>query len=153
MLAITGIILGITSFRRSVAIDGVKYSYDDTLGGYVASAADTSIKRAIILEEVDGKPVLALADEAFKNCAELVKITLPDSLIRVGHSAFDGCGKLEYTEEENGKYLGSAKNPYLLFVKANDEKGINAMLIKDGAVIIAHRAFHKNENLVTVIFP
>ena len=61
-----GCAVGLIMHGRNVAIDGVKYEYSGSLGGYVASAANTDITGALVLSEVDGKPVLALADDAFK---------------------------------------------------------------------------------------
>ena len=86
-----GCAVGIILHGRSVAINGVKYEYSDSLGGYVASAASTDVTGVIVRSQVEGKPVLALADEAFKGCSDLTKVELPSGLIRVGKSAFEGC--------------------------------------------------------------
>ena len=134
-------------------IDGIKYEYSDSLGGYVASADNTDIKRAKVLSNIDGKPVLALANEAFKDCKQLKSIELPDSLIRVGYSAFANCDQLSYKKSGGGRYLGNSKNPYLVLASVVDEDGVHALILEDGMKIIAPHAFRKNEKLVTVTFP
>lgn len=42
----------------------------------------------------DGKPVTQILDEAFKNCTELVSVTIPEGIRFVGISAFEGCSNL-----------------------------------------------------------
>lgn len=148
-----GCAVGLAMHGRSVAIAGVKYEYSDSLGGYVASAASTDITGAIVLSEVDGKPVLALADEAFKDCSSLTKIELPNSLIRVGKSAFEGCANLEYKEEGGSLYLGNSKSPYLLLVSYTDAEDRLATSLPEGLKIIAPHAFTNSEHLLTISFP
>ena len=148
-----GCAIGLIMHGRSVAIGGVKYEYSDSLGGYVASAASTDITGALVLSEVDGKPVLALADEAFKGCSSLKRIELPSSLIRVGKSAFEGCTDLEYKAEGGSLYLGNSKSPYLLLVSYQDDEKRNAIALPEGVKIIAPHAFTKSEHLITISFP
>ena len=82
------------------------------------------------------KPVTAIGDNAFVNCKNLTKVTMPDSITSIGMYAFNGCvgltdlwlsDNLTYVgahafgwvsteicnQYENGLYYGSAANPYL----------------------------------------
>lgn len=42
----------------------------------------------------DGKPVTQILDGAFKDCAELVSVTIPEGIRLVGVSSFEGCSNL-----------------------------------------------------------
>ena len=47
-----------------------------------------------IPEEIDGKPVLKIANMAFQNNTDLVSVSLPESLKTMGEGAFSGCPDL-----------------------------------------------------------
>ena len=145
-----GITVGVIVGRRTIAINGVKYEMNDSLGGYVASAADAEIKYATVKAEIDGVPVVALADAAFKNCADLRSLELPSSLKSIGREAFDGCESLEYNVSNDAKYLGNSDNPYLVLASYADTEARNAIMLESGLKIIAPRAFYDNKYLLTV---
>ena len=45
--------------------------------GGIGNATDTAI---IIADEYEGKPVVAIAKEAFKECETIVSVTIPDTV-------------------------------------------------------------------------
>ena len=49
----------------------------------------------VIPGEIDGKKVTQIGDKAFKGCAELTSITIPDGVTSIGNNAFSGCTSLE----------------------------------------------------------
>lgn len=49
---------------------------------------------AIYEVKFTGNRVTAIGDYAFRNCKNLLKITIPDSVTSFGRGIFDGCGKL-----------------------------------------------------------
>lgn len=57
-----------------------------------------------------------IADNAFQNCDRLATVTLGDAVTEISASCFDGCTELTYNESENGNYLGSAANPYMVLM-------------------------------------
>ncbi|MDA3925357.1 MAG: leucine-rich repeat domain-containing protein [Kiritimatiellae bacterium] len=48
-----------------------------------------------IPSEISGYPVTAIADAAFYGCTNLVRVSIPDSVISIGFAAFAGCSSLE----------------------------------------------------------
>ena len=60
---------------------------------------------------------LTFGQNSFRDCFKLTSITgLPDTIDNVGNSSFCGIG-VEYTEYENGYYLGNENNPYLIMIE------------------------------------
>jgi hypothetical protein len=51
---------------------------------------------------IDGKPVISIGDEAFKDCTGLTSVTIPDSVTSIGVSAFRGCTSLASVTIGNG---------------------------------------------------
>ena len=47
-----------------------------------------------IPKSVNGKPVIAISDEAFSDCYNMTDIKIPDSIFYIGEKAFSGCEKL-----------------------------------------------------------
>lgn len=57
-----------------------------------------------------------IAAQAFSGCHYLTSLTLGNNVSVVSARCFEGCSELEYTESENGFYLGSEANPYLVLM-------------------------------------
>jgi hypothetical protein len=88
---------------------------------------------------------------AFSQCYELGSITLPDGLQKLGFSALSNTGYYMFTDYKNGKYVGSATNPYLVFVKM-DSTTENKIEIHDDCKIIGDQAFLYSSTLDTIDF-
>ena len=92
-----------------------------------------------------------IADNAFQNCDRLETVTLGDAVTEISASCFDGCTALTYNESENGNYLGSASNPYMvlmnLVVPSVEDFTLNA-----AAKIICDEAFTNCLELADIHF-
>lgn len=64
-------------------------------GNYVVSGIKNNEKTVVILPWHYGKPVVEIGNYAFKDCAELESIVLPDSITIIGKSAFQNCTGLK----------------------------------------------------------
>jgi hypothetical protein len=76
------------------------YIYADELDGYFVAKGSCADSVIVIANEYnDGtnglKPVLAIAENGFANLTDLVKISLPDSLLNIGKYAFWKCHNLQ----------------------------------------------------------
>lgn len=58
-----------------------------TIIGY--AGAETAV---IIPDEIEGKPVVGIAQSAFENCSGMASITIPETVTHIGEHAFDNCG-------------------------------------------------------------
>ena len=67
----------------------------------------------VIPEKVNGKPVIEIAEGAFKNNATIVSVQIPDSVEKIDKKAFSGCSNLEFqsinigTNDSNLKEIGA----------------------------------------------
>jgi hypothetical protein len=57
-----------------------------------------------------------VAAQAFSGCQYLSSLTLGNNVSVISARCFEGCDELEYTVSENGLYLGSSANPYLVLM-------------------------------------
>ena len=99
----------------------------------------------------NGSVCSSIGDYAFFNCTGLKDITLPDSLIYVGKSAFSNCS-LNYNLYDQAYYLGSSTNRYMLLVKAKNQL-IESCKINDGTKFVASGAFSNCVKLKDVSVP
>lgn len=81
-----------------------------------------------------------VADAAFNNCESLTAITLSDSVKYINGTSFVGCTELNYNKSENGLYLGTTANPYMVLVEI-DIKSVEDFKLNKDTKIIADTAF------------
>ena len=74
--------------ENTIIRGGVEYKEytDDTL--CVAAVKDSGMVYIEILEEVDGKPVVAIMSEAFRVYSNLREVIVPASVVSIGYNAF-----------------------------------------------------------------
>lgn len=92
-----------------------------------------------------------IADAAFNNCKYLESIALSDSVKVINGTSFVGCSELSYNKSENGLYLGTATNPYMVLVELDITTVEDFKLNKD-TKIIADTAFAKCTLLEDISF-
>lgn len=82
--------------------DGLQYTLiNDSY--YVVSGIGTCTDTNLFIPTVyNGKPVGAIANEAFAHDTSIRKVSIPNSVTYIGGSAFLGCSSLEYVSLGNG---------------------------------------------------
>lgn len=81
---------------KSVTVEGIRYTLDSEKNEwYVNKAVDRSLERVSIEKEIFDVPVTYIADNAFRDCENLEKVKIPDSVKSIGESAFYNCSALE----------------------------------------------------------
>lgn len=83
-----------TSHVRPVSANNIDYEYTETVDGltivnYTGPGVDV-----IIPTEIDGKPVIAIGDNAFALNGDLTSVAIPNSVTSIGHYAFSLCQNL-----------------------------------------------------------
>lgn len=89
---------------------------------------------------------------AFQNCSGIVNLIIPDDITEVGDKAFDGCKGLKLTVYENGKYIGSENNPYLVLKSVASTKATYCK-INENTKFICSYAFRNSASLESVTIP
>ena len=119
-----------------------------------------------IIDNINGNPVTRLADNAFKNCKNLTKVVVPDSVVNMGDYVFYGCVNLdEINIPDDMNYIGKYRfdNTKILNNQSEtlkyignwviDCKNVEDVSIKNGTRGIAGRAFEYCTKLKNIIIP
>lgn len=106
-----------------------------------------------LLETVDiPNSIYGINSYAFKNCSALTNVTIPSSIRNFENSVFYNCTSINFTEYENGYYLGDAQNPYLILYMGKD-KEITTCTIHENVVFIDRNALMSYNKLSSVYLP
>ncbi len=127
--------------------EGTGYIVTDYIGDRFGES-----QTVIIPETHNGLPVVEIGEQAFINCENIERLSIPSSIRVISPSAFDGCQNLRYNEYDNAYYLGNDKNPYVVLMQAKDQ-AIDSCIIHEKTKIINHGAFVLCENLTDITIP
>ena len=137
--------------------------------------SELAAKKVVIPEEINGLPVVEIAESAFVSDIYLEEVYIPDSVISIGEHAFDGCvnlksirlssnissigawaldscDSLETNRFDNALYLGNETNPYLILLGAIDTE-ITQCTVHNDTRIICDYAFVDCTELETIDLP
>lgn len=125
--------------------EGLAYVLVD--GKYEVSGIGTCTDLNIIIPfSVDGKRVVSIGRDAFRDCSNLTSITIPDSVINIDKYAFSGCSGLtnvtipgSVTIIGDGAFSGCS--------------GLTNITISDGVMNISNYMFSGCDSLTSVIIP
>ena len=130
--------------RDAAVLPGFEYEETDrgiVLKRYTGLDPDPRIESAY-----GGIPVVEIADAAFKNCAHLRTVSLPENISRIGKSAFENCVQLQTVTIpggikvlEFGVFMGCSK--------------LASVIIPDGVKMIGEWAFKGCASLTSVCIP
>lgn len=92
--------------------------------------------------------VISIGERAFEWCDNLETISLSNNLEYVAKDAFYGAGSktLSYSIYDNGKYIGSEENPYMILVKSKSTS-IESIVIHSDTKFMVDYAFYNCSNL------
>lgn len=140
-------------------------------GKATVTAADEKLCGEIVLPDfMDGYPVVGIAENAFYNCQDITKITLPKSFERLDDNAFYGCSSLAEVvaegelqavstsafngtpfyenglQEKDGVYYFQN---FIIKASSNEED----FVIKNGVKTVPSNVFAKKLNVKSVVIP
>lgn len=143
---------GLTSLEAYMFRGLTKLS-DITLPSSITTSKAQAFKNCTSLTSiVIPDAVTTIGTEAFSGCTALANVVLPKSLKSISDSAFNSCGALEFNEYDNGLYLGSSDNAYLMLFKAASTD-ITACNINQNTKIIYTNAFNRCSQLENLTIP
>ncbi|MBR2722309.1 MAG: leucine-rich repeat domain-containing protein [Clostridia bacterium] len=126
-------------------VGGVHFGY--IFGARTYSQNSTSVPTSLKRVNVTGGERVGYS--AFYGCIALETVILPEGITGIGRNAFYGCSAIRYTFYESGRYLGSAQNPYAVFMGTFSEQFERFKLHEDTRVI-APGAFENQEKLFDI---
>lgn len=114
-----------------------------TITGYAGSLVAADIPNTI-----NGLPVTSIGTNAFYNCTNLVRVTIPDSVTNIGNSAFDSCVNLStIIIGNNVRTIGD----YAFNNCNGPDLWQNSVIIPNSVTTIGNFAFANNSDLNSVI--
>ena len=164
-----GAFLNCTALESITISDKIEYATKDAFQGctalvyneeaelkYLGNSANKNIllvsPASLILTEcvVNGNTKV-IADAAFNNCKYLTKITLSDSVKVINGTSFENCPEINYNKSENGLYLGTEANPYMVLIEV-DITSVKEFKLNKDTKIITNTAFAKSNILEKIGF-
>ena len=121
----------------------------------VTSIGDYAFKNCMGFKSVtfgEKSQLTSIGQSAFSGCKKLTKIVIPDSVMSIGTSAFGNCSSLQYTIENNCKYLGNSNNPYL-YLAETTSKDITTVTINQKCKFIGDWVFYNCISLTEIVIP
>lgn len=126
------------------AADEADFEISEVDGGveitYIGAGGDV-----VIPSKIGGKPVVALASYAFKECEDRGHVTIPSTVTTIGHGAFWNSGLTGVTIPDS-----------VTEIKALAFKGctnLTSIKLPKGITAIEADTFHENRSLVSVTLP
>ena len=151
-----------TAFFVPQYSEGLDYS-ENADGTYSVSGIGTCNDTFLRIPTFhNGKTVTGITDFAFKNCKRFTRISIPESIVRIGTGAFEGCStltavhitdleawcRIEFPETyASSNPLFLAHNLYL------NGRLVTDLVIPDGITTISNYAFIGCTNLKSVHIP
>ena len=160
------LIVGQTWAQTYVVNGTTQYTVIDETNHYVSIFEGNRNKSgAITIDErvyLNGAyyQVTAIANEGFKDCANITSITIPNTITSIGYDAFSGCSSLDkavFSSIESFfgiSYGNDLSNPlyYAKHFYTGGTEVIN-LVIPESVTSIADYAFYKCSSLVSVSIP
>ena len=145
-------------FATSKPASSSDFEYENGEGGVTLLSYKGGETVLVIPDTLDGSPVTAIAESAFKGMTSLKAVSVPDTVTSIGKSAFEGCKNLTSLKTpiytcEGAPYFGA------LFGATSHESGggfvpvsLSTLVLTKGTAI-PHYAFYACRGLEVVALP
>ena len=171
----TGNISLFAKWIEPTASTGLEYTLNSDGTYSVKSIGECTDSVIVIPSTYNGKSVVSISQYAFRDCAWIVDVILPNGLKTIEWYAFSDCTSLrriyfpdtvekigdgwiyncyniEYNEYNNGRYLGNEKNPYIYLSKVIDNS-VSSFAISNKTKLVGWGAFSSCKSLSQIDIP
>ena len=83
------------SFTKTEPSVGLEYKFEESLKGYTVKMGKCTDSHVVIPASYQGKAVVGIAKNGFRDCSAITHVTLPNSILTIGESGFYRCASLE----------------------------------------------------------
>ncbi len=154
-------------YKKESSYGGLKYRvYNDeaAIVKYTSSWEDV-----IVPETVDGYKVVAILEDTFKECKNIVNVELPNTIVYIGQNAFCNCSNLEkinlpvnieriqqatFYGCTNLKEIELPQNITYIGINAfRDCTSLEKIIIPDGVITMERDIFNGCTNLKSIYIP
>ncbi len=147
-------VCGRWAYAETTTINGIRWTYTITdgeasVGDWSASqtAIPTSTRGNVAIPKVlDGCPVVGIMDGAFKGCASIRSVTMPEGVTSIGKGAFNGCSNLKSISIPQGVSV----------IEKDVFRGcisLASIVLPDGIVEISEHSFAGCDTLKSISLP
>lgn len=105
-----------------------------------------------ILEKYDDCFVTKITKDTFKNCTNLKKVSIPNTIKYIEDGTFFYLESLEYNTYDNAYYIGNEENPYLVLIKATSYE-ISSCEINSNTRVVMGSSFYGCESITSMTIP
>lgn len=82
-------------FTKTEPSAGLEFKYEESLKGYTVKMGKCTDSHVVIPASYQGKAVVGIAKNGFRDCSAITQVTLPGSILSIGESGFYRCASLE----------------------------------------------------------
>ncbi len=145
--------LALATFENVAAAPATDLTYEATDGGIKLIAYQGNATTLILPDAIEGKPVVALGDELLKDRAELIALSIPDSVTVFGKNLLTGCRSLRVLRTPTISYLA-----YFFGADTPNGMGFRLPTTLDTVIltqqkVLDDRAFLECDKLTMVLLP
>ena len=124
--------------------NGIKYQLSNDGAYYTVTGYEGKDTGVVIPSSIDGIPVTAIANNAFKGKQKITSITVPDSVTSIGSYAFSECISLAELNLGNGVKTIPERMAYGC-------NKLESIVIPDSVTSISYYAFYNCDSLASVV--
>ena len=106
---------GCTALKYTSENGALYLGNTDNKYAVLISAENLNVEECIV-----NASTVVIADQAFVDCDRLSSIVLGAAVTKISSSCFENCIELEFNESEEGYYLGTEENPYMVLMGLAD---------------------------------
>lgn len=112
----------------------------------ITGLVKTDLEKIVIPERIEGSFVTAIAEDAFRECTNLISVTIPDSVTKIDEDAFEDCtGLVEVIIPDSVKEIGESA--------FSGCTSLTSVIIPNGVTEISYRTFADCTSLTNVTIP
>ena len=141
---------------QNVYADAYQYTIGDSTLTYKLSGKDEVVITGytgeditlVIPEEIDGKKVTAIGENAFYGVKDIMQVSIPASVVEIGASAFTNCNNLIRVNIPSNSKLTTIKHSAF-----SDCSGLVEIVIPESVISIDNYVFSYCNSLTKVTIP